>query len=113
MNKPLPAYEGSEPYVFVCYAHEDKAIVYKEIRWLQDRGVKIAVLALCPLPHIGCGYDETRGRSFAVEGLGHGLCAHADSQFTGSGSYHSTFEHGGMVKLSGNLVSSLPHASLS
>ena len=32
---------GNEPYVFVSYSHQDEAIVYNEIRWLQDQGVKI------------------------------------------------------------------------
>ncbi len=41
MDKPLPAYRGDEPYVFVCYSHADEKIVYPEIRWLQDQGVRI------------------------------------------------------------------------
>jgi hypothetical protein len=24
VDKPFPAYRGDEPYVFVCYAHEDE-----------------------------------------------------------------------------------------
>ena len=28
MEKPFPAYEGNDPYVFVCYAHDDSAVVY-------------------------------------------------------------------------------------
>jgi hypothetical protein len=38
---PLPAYEGDEPYVFVSYSHRDEALVYREIRWLQEQGVKV------------------------------------------------------------------------
>jgi TolB-like protein/Flp pilus assembly protein TadD len=34
----LPAYQGDQPYSFVCYAHEDSAVVFEEIRWLQDQG---------------------------------------------------------------------------
>ena len=41
MDKPFPAYEGDEPYVFVCYAHDDAKIVYPEILWLRDRGINI------------------------------------------------------------------------
>ena len=37
-DRPLPAYEGVEPYFFVCYAHGDSAVVSHEIRWLQDQG---------------------------------------------------------------------------
>ncbi len=41
MDKAFPAYDGDEPYVFVCYAHDDAKIVYPEIRWLRDRGINI------------------------------------------------------------------------
>lgn len=41
MTDPLAAYEGDEPYVFVCYSHDDKQAVYAEIRWLQDHGVHV------------------------------------------------------------------------
>ncbi|MFT7652046.1 MAG: tetratricopeptide (TPR) repeat protein [Candidatus Azotimanducaceae bacterium] len=41
METPFPAYSGDEPYVFVCYAHEDKAIVYPEIAWLREQGINI------------------------------------------------------------------------
>ena len=41
MDKPFPAYEGNEPYVFVCYAHDDSKIVYPEILWLRDQGINI------------------------------------------------------------------------
>ena len=30
MERPFPAYDGDEPYVFVCYSHEDPEIVYPE-----------------------------------------------------------------------------------
>ncbi len=39
--EPLPAYDGNELFIFVCYAHVDKDIVYPEIRWLQDQGVSV------------------------------------------------------------------------
>lgn len=41
MEKPFPAYEGEEPYVFVCYAHLDAAAVYPDIAWLRDQGINI------------------------------------------------------------------------
>ena len=41
MDKPFPAYDGDDPYVFVCYAHTDAKIVYPEILWLRDQGINI------------------------------------------------------------------------
>lgn len=41
MRQPLPAYSGDDPYVFVCYAHEDRIRVYPEIRRLQDGDLNI------------------------------------------------------------------------
>ena len=41
MDKPFPAYDGDEPYVFVCYAHDDAKIVYPEILWLRNQGINI------------------------------------------------------------------------
>ena len=41
MEKPLPAYEGSGPFVFISYSHADDYLVYPEIRWLQDQGVNV------------------------------------------------------------------------
>ena len=40
MEKPS-AYQGNEPYVFVCYAHEDSEAVYPEIAWLQAQGINV------------------------------------------------------------------------
>jgi len=37
----IQAYEGSEPYVFISYAHKDSAIVYNILRRLDERGVRI------------------------------------------------------------------------
>ncbi len=31
MDKPLPSYKGTEPYVFVCYAHKDADSVYSDL----------------------------------------------------------------------------------
>ncbi len=41
MDRPLPAYDGDEPHVFVSYSHEDAEFVYPEIRWLQDQGFNV------------------------------------------------------------------------
>ena len=41
MDTPFPAYQGDEPYVFVCYAHEDSDIVYPEIAWLREQGTNL------------------------------------------------------------------------
>ncbi len=41
MERPFPAYEGDESYVFVCYAHDDAALVYPEITQLKDAGYRI------------------------------------------------------------------------
>jgi len=31
LDKPLPSYKGTEPYVFVCYAHKDADSVYSDL----------------------------------------------------------------------------------
>tara|TARA_B100002003_G_C14100563_1_gene529287 strand:- start:82 stop:921 length:840 start_codon:yes stop_codon:yes gene_type:complete len=41
MERPFPAYTGHEPFIFVCYSHQDKAIVYPELTWLDDQGCHI------------------------------------------------------------------------
>jgi len=41
VDKPFPAYKGNEPFVFVCYSHEDAAVVYPELAWLHDHGVNV------------------------------------------------------------------------
>ena len=41
MEKPFPAYQGDDPHVFVCYAHADADLVYREIVWLRDQGFHI------------------------------------------------------------------------
>ncbi len=41
MDKPFAAYRGDEPYVFVCYAHDDEDIVYPEIESLHKQGVNL------------------------------------------------------------------------
>lgn len=41
MDKPFPAYQGDDPYVFVSYAHKDAAVVYAEITRLHADGIRI------------------------------------------------------------------------
>ena len=41
MERPFQAYDGDEPYVFVCYSHDDSEMVYQELTWLRDHGVNI------------------------------------------------------------------------
>ncbi len=41
MDKPFQAYTGDEPYVFVCYAHNDSEIIYPEIDWLRQQGINL------------------------------------------------------------------------
>ena len=41
MEKPFSAYSGDEPYIFVCYAHDDAALVYPEINRLRESGFRI------------------------------------------------------------------------
>ena len=41
MSQIPPAYRGSEPYVFVCYAHADDGTVYPEIHRLHEQGVNV------------------------------------------------------------------------
>ncbi len=40
IQEPPPPYEGNEPYIFVCYAHEDAAVVYPELTWLDSEGFR-------------------------------------------------------------------------
>ncbi len=41
MKKPFAAYAGDDPYIFVCYAHDDEGLVYPEIQWLAEQGLNI------------------------------------------------------------------------
>ena len=41
MEKPFSAYQGSDPYIFVCYAHDDSGVVYPEIEWLHESGINV------------------------------------------------------------------------
>jgi hypothetical protein len=43
VNLPLPfeSYTGSEPFIFVSYAHKDAGIVYKELAWLYQQNYRV------------------------------------------------------------------------
>ena len=41
MDAPFRTYRGSEPYVFVCYSHADRAVVYPELQRLREAGVNV------------------------------------------------------------------------
>ncbi|TDJ24292.1 MAG: TIR domain-containing protein, partial [Gammaproteobacteria bacterium] len=41
MPKPLPAYQGDEPFLFVSYAHANAEAVHVEMIWLQERGFNL------------------------------------------------------------------------
>jgi hypothetical protein len=41
MEKPFPAYQGSDPYIFVSYAHSDAEVVYPELKALRDAGFNV------------------------------------------------------------------------
>ena len=36
MDRPFPAYNGDEPYVFVSYSHSNSSAVYPELAWLKE-----------------------------------------------------------------------------
>ena len=38
---PIPAYKGSEPYIFVSYAHMDHELVFPEIKRFNDAGFNV------------------------------------------------------------------------
>jgi hypothetical protein len=41
LETPFAAYVGDEPFVFVCYAHEDSDVVYPDMAWLRDEGLNL------------------------------------------------------------------------
>ena len=41
VSKPFAAYQGSEPYVFVAFAHADAEEVFPELAFLRERGYRI------------------------------------------------------------------------
>ena len=41
MKPPFPAYDGTGPYVFICWSHRDQDSVYAEMQRLQADGVNV------------------------------------------------------------------------
>ena len=41
VQKPFAAYRGEDPYLFVCYAHDDAAIVYPELERIHALGANL------------------------------------------------------------------------
>jgi hypothetical protein len=41
VDKPFTSYRGEDPYVFICYSHENTESVYPELAWLRDAGVNV------------------------------------------------------------------------
>ena len=41
MQSPYEAYKGSDPYIFVSYAHRESATVYPELVWLKEQGCNV------------------------------------------------------------------------
>lgn len=41
LNKPFRAYSGTEPYVFVCYAHKDSDSVYADLTQIRSNGIHL------------------------------------------------------------------------
>ncbi|MDX1460680.1 MAG: TIR domain-containing protein [Xanthomonadales bacterium] len=41
MKPPFEAYSGDDPFIFVCYSHQDRDEVYPELVWLREQGLNI------------------------------------------------------------------------
>jgi hypothetical protein len=41
VETPFAAYTGDQPFILVCYAHEDSDKVYPEMTWLRDQGLNL------------------------------------------------------------------------
>lgn len=41
MNRPFQAYKGTEPFVFVCYAHADSGKVYADLIQVHNQGIQV------------------------------------------------------------------------
>ncbi|MEJ2132587.1 MAG: toll/interleukin-1 receptor domain-containing protein, partial [Gammaproteobacteria bacterium] len=41
MERPFRPYEGSDAFVFVCYAHDDDEVVYSDLQRLADQGINL------------------------------------------------------------------------
>jgi TolB-like protein/Tfp pilus assembly protein PilF len=41
LKPPFSAYQGSDPYIFVCYSHDDSDTIFGELTWLRDEGINV------------------------------------------------------------------------
>jgi len=41
LEPPYPAYKGDAPYIFICYSHQDAAVVFPELERLRELGVNV------------------------------------------------------------------------
>ncbi len=68
IKRPFPAYAGNDPYVFVCYAHVDTALVFPELVWLNEQGYNVWYdEGIVP------GNEWTQALADAIEGSSHFL----------------------------------------
>jgi len=66
-NHSIQPYEGSDPYVFICYSHADTE-VYDQIRWLQSQGINAWYDQ-----GISPGSEWTEALARKIQGCGHFL----------------------------------------
>ena len=62
MQTSFPAYHGDQPYVFVCYAHDDACVVFPELQTLRKLGVHIYFDE-----GISRGHEWTQGLGDAID----------------------------------------------
>jgi len=41
VDRPFPAYQGDEPYIFVSYSHGNASSVFPELTWLKESGFNV------------------------------------------------------------------------
>jgi hypothetical protein len=41
VQKKIPAYEGTEPFIFISYSHKDRSIIYPQIKWLNNEDINL------------------------------------------------------------------------
>jgi TolB-like protein/Tfp pilus assembly protein PilF len=70
VEKPFPAYRGSDSYIFVSYSHTDEDDVFAQIRWLQDQGINVWYDAT----GIGAGSEWNEEIARAIKGANRFLC---------------------------------------
>ncbi len=68
MQKPISAFAGDGPYVFVCYAHHDMARVYPDISWLNENHINQRFLNIWYDEGISPGVEWSEELGHALEG---------------------------------------------